>query len=302
LTYQWYSNSTALVAATNNTYSIASAQPADAASYGVVASSSCGGSISNSALLTINTPVVQLGPIADQTVCAGGSASFTVSAGGSNLVYAWYYSSTNNPVLATTPTLLLNNLTTPQSGAYIVRVAGSCGSPVFASANLTVNPLPLAPTIATNQFGCAGITNPTLAVLLSTPGDGAHWYNSDGSLVTTNLAPFYVPTNSALMSITDPITNRYFVAEVSPAGCESTNRLEVDLVLQPCPTNLTISLVDTNAVLEWYGNYFLQQSFTLTPLNWLTLTQGVGGITNKWTNAVLVPPTNNFFRLYAPTN
>jgi hypothetical protein len=34
----------------------------------------------------------------------------------------------------------------------------------------------------------------------------------------------------------------------------------------------------------------------------MTVTKGIGGTTNFWTNAVTLPPDNNYFRLYAPTN
>src|ERR1041385_7423676 len=163
------------------------------------------------------------------------------------------------------------------------------------NAVITVNPTPLAPASLGNQTGCVGITNPPLRVTLSSGGDTVNWYDAATNLVSSGPTSF-VPTNQTAG------TFQYFATEVSPFACESTNRTEVDLTLETCTNSLSISLMDTNAVVHWYGNFVLQSTTNLSPAFWLTVTTGTGGTNNSWTNAVTLPPTNNFYRLYAPTN
>jgi hypothetical protein len=195
---------------------------------------------------------------------------------------------TNNPS-HTLPTNYTYTVTTLIDANCAAGSADRTGSAV-----ITVNPTPLAPTNPVNQTGCVGITNPPLSITLA-GGDTAHWYDAASNLVASGSAT-YTPTNQTAG------TNRYFVAEANSFGCESATRTEVDLILEPCPGTLSISLMDSNAIVQWYGNFILQSSTNLVPANWLSITQGMGGGLNYWTNSILPPPTNNFFRLYAPGN
>ena len=77
-----------------------------------------------------------------QTVTEGGSAEFTVSAGGSApLFYQWYY--VFSPLEGeTNSSLILNNVTAEQAGDYAVEIANAVGSVGSAYATLTVDPAP----------------------------------------------------------------------------------------------------------------------------------------------------------------
>jgi hypothetical protein len=76
------------------------------------------------------------------------------------------------------------------------------------------------------------------------------------------------------------------------------------VALEPCTNKLTISLANTNVILEWYGNLELLSASGLTnppPANWWSnITTGAPGTNNYWTNPV--SDSERFFRLYAPTN
>jgi hypothetical protein len=122
-----------------------------------------------------------------------------------------------------------------------------------------------------------------------------NWYDAASNRVATSTSSF-VPTNQVAG------TYHFFASEVNAFGCESTNRTAIDLTLEDCPDTLSISLIGTNAVVQWYGNYILQSATNLVPADWVDLVQGAGGVTNSFTNSITLPPSNNFFRLFGTGN
>src|SRR4029077_8942497 len=98
----------------------------------------CGNPVTNSATLTVNSgPVIASGPN-NLTNCPGTSATFTVNATGSGLVYQWYHGTSPLPG-QTGSTLMLASVSAGDAGTYIVVVSGLCGSPVTNSATLSVD-------------------------------------------------------------------------------------------------------------------------------------------------------------------
>ena len=57
----------------------------------MVVSGACGLPVTNSATLTVSTNAIVTTPPANQTVCPGGAASFSVTATGTALAYQWYF-------------------------------------------------------------------------------------------------------------------------------------------------------------------------------------------------------------------
>jgi len=98
---------------------------------------------------------------ASQTVNAGATVIFTVSATGTApLNYQWKKSGVNISG-ATTATLTLSSVTTASAGNYAVTVTNSAGSITSSTATLTVNVVTAAPTITTqpaSQTVTAGAT------------------------------------------------------------------------------------------------------------------------------------------------
>jgi hypothetical protein len=154
LTYQWRKGGTAISGATSATYSIASAQAADAGSYTVVVTNGAGSVTSAAATLTVNpapvAPVITTQPTS-HSVASGHDVSFSVVATGyPTPTYAWSVSANSgtswtavssgtNYSGATTATLTVKSATTAQSG-YLYRcvVTNSSGSATSNNATLTV--------------------------------------------------------------------------------------------------------------------------------------------------------------------
>ena len=99
---------------------------ADAGTYSVVVSGTCGNAVTNSASLTVNQNVVVSSAPVSVTNCPGTSASFSVSATGTGLSYQWYKGTT---ALAgqTGSSLVLANVSAADAGTYSVVVSGACG-------------------------------------------------------------------------------------------------------------------------------------------------------------------------------
>jgi len=108
---------------------------------------------------TPTSPFIYLQPT-DQAVFVGGTASFTVGAGGAPpLSYQWMLNGMNVSK-ATNALLTLTNVQFSQAGNYMVQITNSIGMTNSAAALLTVNPLP----------PCAQV-----------PTDAVSWWRGDGN-------------------------------------------------------------------------------------------------------------------------
>lgn len=106
--------------------------------------------------ITGDAPVITTQP-ASVTVLSGGSASFSVTATGTEpLSYQWNFNT--NPIAgATNSSLSLSGVTTGQAGTYTVAVSNAFGSTTSTGATLTVNtPAPPAPPPSSGGGGGGG--------------------------------------------------------------------------------------------------------------------------------------------------
>ncbi len=95
LTYQWQKGGVNIAGATNASYTINNIGAADAGSYTVVITGTCGNLTSNAATLTVNTAPAITGQPVSATQCTGTSVTFTVTATGTGLTYQWRKNSVN---------------------------------------------------------------------------------------------------------------------------------------------------------------------------------------------------------------
>jgi hypothetical protein len=152
LGYQWQLNGMTLAnggrisGATTNALAITGVQPADAGSYTLVVSNAVGVVTSAAATLTVSGPPVITAQPAGQSVAAGNSVSFSVTAAGTlPLVYQWRKNGASltdgsNRSGATSSVLTLANVQTNDAGSYQVVVTNSVNSVTSTVAILTVSP------------------------------------------------------------------------------------------------------------------------------------------------------------------
>jgi hypothetical protein len=157
LSYQWYYNTNTLLAlATGASLTITHARFSDAGFYSVVVSNSLGSVSSSNAALAVNpTPIAPSISFPPQslTVTQGQSASFAVSAGGTEpLIYQWYLN-TNTPLPdAANGSCTVTNAQGSNAGAYSVVITNLAGSVTSAPAWLTVLVPPYLAAQPQNQF------------------------------------------------------------------------------------------------------------------------------------------------------
>jgi subtilisin-like proprotein convertase family protein len=173
LTYQWFFNSTNLLALTTNAVlDLTNVSISQAGSYQVVVSNIYGIATSSVANLRVAIPAAIVSAPLDRVATNGDDVIFAVVAQGTlPLSYQWFFNSTNALPDATNSVLLLTNVTPAQAGSYQVLVANSYASATSAPANLVVRVLP--------RISC----NPDLTV-----GVGAVWDFSPPLYVDTNLS------------------------------------------------------------------------------------------------------------------
>ena len=157
LTYQWRKNGTNISGATASSFNLAAATAADAATYSVVVTSTCGTPVTSAnAVLTINpATAITTQPVA-QTVCAGAAASFSVTATGAGLTYQWRKNGTNISG-ATASSFSIAAATAADAANYDVVVSGACGGSVTSNpVVLTVNAATVITAQPMDQTVCAG--------------------------------------------------------------------------------------------------------------------------------------------------
>ncbi len=156
--------------ATSASLQIANLEAGDAGNYRVIVHSACGTDVTSApATLTVNPATSITGQPVSITQCAGTTAAFTVTAGGSApITYQWqkltgavWNNVTNGGDIsgATSATLQIANIDNTDGGDYRVVVHSACGTDVTsAAATLTVNPATSITGQPSSITQCTGTT------------------------------------------------------------------------------------------------------------------------------------------------
>ncbi|HEY0765264.1 MAG TPA: hypothetical protein VGD61_22990 [Pyrinomonadaceae bacterium] len=208
----------------------------------VTVTGSCG-TVSQTASLTVQANTVASDP-ADQTVCQGVTASFSTTASGDNLHYAWTVDGSPFNGDSSSINVPTGSLSTG-SHTVVVTVTGSCGT-VVQSANLTVNPN-TATTDPADQSVCQG-TNANFSTTASGVGPFSYAWTLDGNPVGGNSPNVSIPTGSL------SVGNHTVVVTTTGASCGSAMQTAILNVTGGTPV---INLI-TNSVSVWPPNHQYQ--------------------------------------------
>jgi hypothetical protein len=149
MTYQWRKNGANVGGATGASYTTPATTTADnGAQFSSVVTNSVGTATSNNATLTVNTPVTITSQPAGQSLVAGQTATFSVTATGTSpITYQWTKNGANISG-ATAPSYTTPATATSDNGTqFAAIVTNPAGSVTSTTATLTVTAAPVAPSI-----------------------------------------------------------------------------------------------------------------------------------------------------------
>jgi hypothetical protein len=247
---QWYLGGNLIGGATGNSYA---ATAAGSYTVQVTDGNGCVSAMSAPAVVTTNptpaTPTIT--PGGPTTFCAGGSVTLTSSSASGN---QWYDGATllggetNQTYVATT------------SGFYnVIVTASGCSSAASAQTQVTVNPLPGAPTISGTLAFCTG-GNTTLS---SDYNSGNQWY-AGNVLISGATNQTYIATAAGSYTVTATDGNGCTSAQSAPAVVTVNSPPPVPTIAgttngtgtqdQACPEQpLTLTATSAGATsFQWY--------------------------------------------------
>ena len=186
--------------ATTATLAINPASNADAGSYDVFVTNSCGVAISSNATLTVNANPGQYSVGGGGAYCSGGSGvSVTLSGSDAGVNYQLELNGnpTGSPVTGTGGALTFSNQTA--AGTYTVvavNATSGCTATMTGNASVTINPSPSCTVTPPSAAICAnGSQTFTVNPSGGTPGYTYLWSDgSTGTSITTNAAGTYSVT------------------------------------------------------------------------------------------------------------
>ncbi len=255
LTYQWQSSATCAGPWTNiggGTSSCLTVSPVVTTSYRcAITSTICGVTInSNCATVTVSPVITITSNPANQTVCEGSNASFSVTASGTGLSYQWQLSTDggatyNNIAGATSSSYTATSVTASMNGyRYRCVVTSTCGTNATSTAAiLTVNTLPAISGQPAATTVCAG-SNASFTVTATGTGISYQWQlSTDGGSTWNNIGGATSATYTAL-NVTFSQTGYQYRCVVSgtctPAATSSAAILTVitspNVSVQPAST------------------------------------------------------------------
>jgi len=193
-TVQWQVSSggpfTNISGATSTTLSFSASTAQSGNQYRAVFTNSCGTATTTAATLTVNASTTATTP-ADQTVCQGASATFSTTATGTNIHYAWTVDGSAFGGDTSSITVPTGSMTTGNHPVSVT-VTGDCGS-VTRNATLTVNANTTASNVA-DQTVCQGAS---ASFSTTATGTDLHYaWTVDGSAFGGDTSSITVPTGS----------------------------------------------------------------------------------------------------------
>ena len=208
---------------------------------GLTVTGSCG-VVTHTATLTVQENTTATDP-ADQTVCQGDIASFSTTATGNDLHYAWTVD--GSPFNGDSPSINVpTGSLTPGAHTIGLTVTGSCGT-VTHTATLTVN-APTATTDPADQTVCQGL-DAHFSTTASGTGPFSYAWTVDGSPFGGNSPNITVPTGSLSVGA-------HTVTVTTTGSCGTATQTAILNVTSPTPV---ITLSSTTATM-WPPNHQYQ--------------------------------------------
>jgi len=238
LTYSWSLNGTA-VNGNLPTLSIPNFQSANAGTYAIVVTNSCGSTTSSATTILQLQPTPSVTNISDQTVCRNSTVNVApvyTNVSGSNVTYQWYFegNALNNQTAAQ---LNISNIQTTQAGRYFVTVNNGCNPESSAAFNISVLNLATIQTqpIAQQQL-CVG-SNFTLSVTANNV-NSYQWYKNNVAIAGETASSY-----TKLVTTLDAGTYKVVISNACGYNVTSNNAsltVNTSPTITSAPSNTTV--------------------------------------------------------------
>ncbi len=245
--YQWNLNGTAIPAATSATYTVPSAQSANAGNYSVTVTNGLGSVTSSLAAIAVGTTTILSNP-ASLSLIPTQTGLFSVSGQGvGQISYQWYRIPSGGSTGVAISGATSSSYTTPpvdttyDGDQYYATVTDSCGTLTSSNANLTVTAGNAPPTILTQPVGetvAPGGTTSFTVVASGTPTLSYQWYRipagqTAGTAIAGATSATYNVPSTATTTANDQdsyyviVTNTYGQATSQPASLAVGNGIQI---------------------------------------------------------------------------
>lgn len=269
ITYQWKKNGITLTnggqysGVTTATLTISNTTGADADTYTCEVTGSGNTVVSDAATLSIAVaPSITADPVSISR-CVGQTATFSVTANGTNPTYQWKRNNTNvtnggGISGATTNQLTITNVAAGNAGTYTCQVSNTCATPTSTGALLTISDNTAISTQPVTQSLCTG-ANLTLTVGATGTNLNYQWKRG-----TTN-----VGTNSPTLTINNitagdagnytceitgacgNATSNAAVITINPNTAINTQPSVTQTLCQGSTVNLSVAATGLNLSYQW---------------------------------------------------
>lgn len=243
-TYQWYKNGVAISGAVSATFNIPAVTLTDAANYSATVLNQAGSTTSDLATLTVDpllvSPAIITQPSA-QSVTVGQSVSFSVVASGSGpLGYQWKKNGINISG-ATAATFSLPTVSTGDAASYSVVVNNTAGSISSVAVSLTVNALPVAPSITSQPTSQSITAGQSVSFSVAATGSGtlSYQWKKNGTAIFSATSSIFT-----LSSATTADAGNYSVVVGNAVG--SVTSASATLTVNAAPVGPSITSQPTS--------------------------------------------------------
>ena len=270
--YQWAKDGVPIAGATNASYTIASVTLADVGAYTLSAVNSAGTTLSSTATLSVSTPPAITSHPASQTVAAGGTATFSVSASGNPApTFQWQKDGVDIPG-ATSATYVIAGVTLGDAGSYTATANNLADSAVSNAATLTVVAAPIFTTQPKSLGTVLGQSVTFTGEASGNPAPTNQWRKNGTAL------PGATGTSYTIASVTLASTGTYTLVATNDDG--STASADAILSLGTAPALLT-SPTSQRMIIGGTANFSATFSGSPTPtLQWFKNGVAIAGATN----------------------
>jgi hypothetical protein len=242
---QWYQSTdlgttyNLLAGATSPTLSFTTSAAQDGYRYRATFTNTCGFITSNYAILNVYTaPGITTNP-SNQTICTGGTATFSVAGTGTPAPAVQWQLSTDGGATWTNVGLGGNTYSIVaglgQNGwQYRAIFTNTCGSITTSAASLTVNSPATVATNPSNQTVCAGNSVTFVSAGAGTPAPTAQWQTStDGGVTWNNISG---ATSASLSFIAAASNNNNVYRVIYTNSCGTTASSPAFLTVNNAPS------------------------------------------------------------------